>query len=421
MAAQPDTQTPPRGRGPLAPLCDFLTAVTGPWTRDNAWSWFKIIVAVLLIRWLWFEPFTIPSGSMEPTLHGDPRFLRGDRVAVNKFVYGPRVPFMDKRLFHLRSPERWDIVVFNSPAPDAQYKILIKRIVGLPGERIRIADGKIHVNGEPLDLPPHMPPDTYYTAGRGGLAMLSGAMRYGIDPRDEYSLIPPGHYLMLGDNSANSQDGRYFGWVPEENIIGRTFCIWWPIARRRDFTGFTSTPWGMGLLYGLPVAFLLYGVVTASFFQSWRVRRSPMPDMPRPGERIIVNRMAFGLRIPGIRGRLTSGRSPRCGEVIMYHLTRHEHEDGALEIGRVAAAAGRRVQLTDGTVSLDGPGGPVARPAFSPEELDAGGAIPPRCVVALTADGDDALRADLVHHEDLYGSVASVWWPLRRARRIHEG
>ncbi|HNV21125.1 MAG TPA: S26 family signal peptidase, partial [Candidatus Hydrogenedentes bacterium] len=102
-------------RGMFGRLQDAITFVTGPWTKENGKAWLKVVVVVLLIRWLWFEPFSIPSGSMEPTLHGDAKFLKGDRVAVNKLAYGPRVPFSNMRLIDLGDPERWDIVVFITP------------------------------------------------------------------------------------------------------------------------------------------------------------------------------------------------------------------------------------------------------------------------------------------------------------------
>ncbi|MGI6460164.1 MAG: signal peptidase I [Candidatus Hydrogenedentales bacterium] len=126
-------------RGVFSRLRDAITFITGPWTVENGKAWLKVIVVVLLIRWLWFEPFSIPSGSMEPTLHGDAKFLKGDRVAVNKLAYGPRVPFCNIRLLDMGDPARWDIVVFITPEEGAAHKVLIKRVAGLPGERVTIS------------------------------------------------------------------------------------------------------------------------------------------------------------------------------------------------------------------------------------------------------------------------------------------
>jgi len=85
-------------------------------------------------------------------------------------------------------------------------------------------------------------------------------MRYGILPDDEYAVVPEGHYFLLGDNSGNSVDGRIYGWVPEQNLVGRAFSIWWPIGRWTDFTGWSGAWWGMLLLYGIPLAIAGYGV-----------------------------------------------------------------------------------------------------------------------------------------------------------------
>jgi hypothetical protein len=207
----------------------------------------------------------------------------------------------------------------------------------LPGERIHIADGKIWVNGAPVEPPESLRDVLHYTdhlefletdvrrfavqLARSGakpgllnptnftvqdlyqqlegirerlsdqdpgalsdeaiaavtvalspvslnivrqlLGLQQGMthpMRYGILPDDAYSLVPENCYLVCGDNSANSADGRFFGWLPNDHILGRAFCIWWPPSRIRDFTGFSRTGWGMTLLYGLPALIIVYNV-----------------------------------------------------------------------------------------------------------------------------------------------------------------
>lgn len=319
-------------------LYSIVVAITGPWTWRNALGWGLLIGFVLAFRWLLLDQYQIPTGSMEPTLHGDPRFLRGDRVSVNKLAYGPRVPFMNKRLFHLSDPQRWDIVVFNSPDPKAVHPTLVKRIVGLPGERIQIGnDGRIVVNGTAVDPPEQWRSVLHYKTrldhsqsdvqafilqmiqrnafpsllnpnnpgvrslmkeladmraalnGRDvstlappeieqlikGLSPLSldisselfsleqatqYPLQYGVRPEDEFSVVPPNCYLVLGDNSGDSVDGRYFGWLPNDNILGRAVCIWWPIPRCRDFTGFSKTWWGKAILYGPPLLLAAYEI-----------------------------------------------------------------------------------------------------------------------------------------------------------------
>ena len=140
-------------RRPLRLAARVLRALTGPWTWKNLGGWLVLILGVLAVRWLLFEPYRVPSGSMEPTLQGAMRFFRDDRVVVNKLVYGPRIPFTTRRVLRLAEPKRWDIVVFRNVVEDAEHKTLIKRIVGLPGERIRIAEGRIHVNGAAVEPP----------------------------------------------------------------------------------------------------------------------------------------------------------------------------------------------------------------------------------------------------------------------------
>lgn len=305
-----------------------LTALTGPWTRGNLLSWIVLIAAVAVLKGCLMDQYTIPSGSMEPTLLGDPRFFRGDRVLVDKTAFGLRVPFTKKWLGTWSGPERWDIVVFQSVEPDAKHPILIKRVVGLPGEEVEIRDGAVYINGEkqtppdaggkpvrytsefeldkpelkrqflhlakmntpvPILNPEHPPVRALYTdmdkfhalvfdkdvdalddaeverlcrdVNPASLNTVKHLVRaglpelvYGLRPEPEFRRVPEGHYLMLGDNSGQSLDGRVYGWVPRENLVGRTFAVWWPWPRRRDFTGFSGTWWGMLMLYGIPAA-----------------------------------------------------------------------------------------------------------------------------------------------------------------------
>ncbi len=137
---------------------------TGPWTSANGLSWMRLLILFLIIRWGVLTVYSIPSESMEPVLHGDTNFAARDRVAVNKLAFGPRVPFTTARIFETGAPKRWDIVVFDSPAPSEEGQILIKRVVGLPGERVRVVNGGILVDGKRLDPPEEIAETLSYLA-----------------------------------------------------------------------------------------------------------------------------------------------------------------------------------------------------------------------------------------------------------------
>jgi len=275
----------------------LLQSFTGPWTRRNLLGWLAVFGLFLFLKGCVIDQFTVPTGSMEPTIHGDPNFFRGDRVLVNKWLYGLRIPFTTRWLCHWGAPKRWDIVVFRHPDPTSPHRHLIKRVVALPGERVVLHHGRVTIDGEELPLPPELPPDTYYVNNvdmqamivrwedsieqRAFLSMVQSEypMRYGVEPApgvapaDEYCVVPDNCYYVLGDNSVSagqfSVDSRVWGWVPRENLLGRAFSVWWPWERRRDFTGFSKTWWGAALLYGIPGCIVLYEVV-----QRWRRRRS---------------------------------------------------------------------------------------------------------------------------------------------------
>lgn len=248
---------------------NILQAITGPWTKRNLVEWMIIIGSVLFIKGCIFDQYLIPSGSMEPILHGGNLFI-GDRVLVNKIIYGIRIPFTTTRLYTWNKPQRWDIVVFKCVDKKSEHSTLIKRVVGLPGEKIRIQNGRIFVNGELIHFPPSMPPHIYYLNDEDLVYQYKNnpdprakkfieemrkkyPYRYGCIDEEIYTVIPEGHYFLLGDNSLNSVDSRIYGWVPENHIIGRAFAIWWPPHRWRDFTGFFGTLWGKTVLYIVPL------------------------------------------------------------------------------------------------------------------------------------------------------------------------
>jgi signal peptidase I len=167
------------------------------------------IVLALLIRAFVVQAFTIPSGSMMDTL------LIGDYILVNKFLYGPEIPFTDVHLPGLREPQRGDIIVFKYP--NDENRDFIKRIVALGGETVQVRDNKVLVNGRPLDEP-YVKPGSFTSSPSGHCGYL-----YGCEP----TVVPRGAYFVMGDNRDNSQDSRYWGFVRGDKIRGKAFLIYW--------------------------------------------------------------------------------------------------------------------------------------------------------------------------------------------------
>jgi signal peptidase I len=199
-----------------------------PWYIDQAKSFFPILVIVLIIRSFIAEPFRIPSGSMMPTL------LHGDFILVNKFAYGVRLPVSHTKIFGSGLPERGDVAVFRYPQnPSLDY---IKRVVGLPGDVIEYRNKKLFINQKRM-------PQTKvgHFIGQGRDAAMNGAEQKveNLQTIEHEVLlnqkrlsingswrVPEGHYFVMGDNRDNSNDSRYWGTVPEENLVGKAFFIW---------------------------------------------------------------------------------------------------------------------------------------------------------------------------------------------------
>jgi signal peptidase I len=195
---------------------------------EYARSFFPIVLIVLLLRSFIAEPFRIPSGSMMPTL------LVGDFILVNKFTYGIRLPVINKKIIELSKPNRGDIVVFRYPKdPTVDY---IKRIVGLPGDKVVYSNKKLTIN----DLPVQQTSlGSYQGLGQGEemsgaedlLENLTGVehrilIRNGTPTVEFVYVVPEGNYFAMGDNRDNSNDSRYWGPVPEANLVGKAFFIW---------------------------------------------------------------------------------------------------------------------------------------------------------------------------------------------------
>lgn len=218
-----------------------------PWYVEYSKSFFPVILLVFTLRSFLVEPFKIPSGSMMPTL------LAGDYILVNKFTYGLRIPVLNNTFIKMNRPKRGDVFVFHyPPQPTIDY---IKRVVGLPGDVIQYQDKHLIINGQKLDV---KFTDNYnyriaYKDASGGeqensmtaqkLSEQLGDVKHEIlihDAPNQYSsnslgeklqngeavTVPADHYFAMGDNRDNSADSRIWGFVPEHNLVGKAFFIW---------------------------------------------------------------------------------------------------------------------------------------------------------------------------------------------------
>ena len=179
--------------------------------REWAESIFIAFILAMFIRTFFIQAFKIPSGSMRMTL------MEGDRLMVNKLRYGPKLPLTDQRLPGLTKPQRGDVIVFIYP--EDHKRDFIKRLIALGGETVEIKDGHIYIDDEFWNDPrtDHI---YYYNQGPYG------------EEGDKIK-VPEGQFYVLGDNSASSRDSRYWGFVPDQNIIGRAEFIYWPLNRMR--------------------------------------------------------------------------------------------------------------------------------------------------------------------------------------------
>ncbi|WP_300726492.1 signal peptidase I [Pseudomonas sp.] len=214
-------------------------------------SFFPVLFIVLVLRSFLVEPFQIPSGSMKPTLDV------GDFILVNKFSYGIRLPVIDKKIIEVGDPKRGDVMVFRYPSdPSVNY---IKRVVGLPGDKVRYtSDKKLYVNDQLVaeqlvgTEPGTLGSAQLYKEKLGEVEhMIRKEMsRYRAPPDNEW-MVPAGHYFMMGDNRDNSNDSRYWddpnipknelGMVPDENIVGKAFAVWmsWPEPKMSNLPNFS--------------------------------------------------------------------------------------------------------------------------------------------------------------------------------------
>ncbi len=220
-----------------------------PLLAEYSQSFFPVILLVFLLRSFLFEPFQIPSGSMLPTLK------IGDFILVNKFEYGIRLPIINKKIIDIGKPHHGDVVVFRYPMdPSLDY---IKRVIGLPGDTVSYHNKQLSINGVPVVEQRHGSYD-YVTSNLNAVTAQEYTEQLGkhrheiliqpesptlyVDQVDNQFAwrnncqyddngftckVPPDHYFMMGDNRDGSNDSRYWGFVPDRNIVGRAFLIWW--------------------------------------------------------------------------------------------------------------------------------------------------------------------------------------------------
>ncbi|MBP6651625.1 MAG: signal peptidase I [Xylophilus sp.] len=214
-----------------------------PWWLDWTAGLFPVILVVFVLRSFLFEPFKIPSGSMIPTL------LIGDLILVNKFTYGVRLPVIHTKITEGNAPQRGDVMVFRyPPQPSLDY---IKRVIGVPGDEVAYLNKRLTINGK--EVPTKAVPDffdesqvRYFKQFEEELgakphrvlnnteapAFVQGASNFEYRQNCTYSVegvvckVPEGHYFMMGDNRDNSLDSRYWGFVPDKNIVGKAFFVW---------------------------------------------------------------------------------------------------------------------------------------------------------------------------------------------------
>ena len=224
-----------------------------PWWLDWTAGLFPVIAVVFVLRSFLFEPFKIPSGSMIPTLHV------GDLILVNKFPYGVRLPVLNTKITEGNAVQRGDVMVFRyPPRPSLDY---IKRVIGVPGDEVAYLNKQLTINGQPVSkdvrtdffeqdsmryiaqfeekLPLGTKPSEMTDARTHNLlndkdrpSFIPGVEDFAFKDNCHYTVegvtckVPAGHYFMMGDNRDNSLDSRYWGFVPEKNIVGKAFFVW---------------------------------------------------------------------------------------------------------------------------------------------------------------------------------------------------
>lgn len=239
--------------GDITPAREAL--LLQPWWLDWTAGLFPVILVVFLLRSFLFEPFKIPSGSMVPTL------MVGDLILVNKYHYGVRLPVINKKIIALNDPQRGDVMVFRYPEnPSIDY---IKRVVGVAGDEVSYRNQQLYLNGNLVETQPL--PDFYdednvryakQFSEELGLAphhiLVDRERPTVVRPHDTFPFkencrysaegvtckVPVGHYFMMGDNRDHSDDSRFWGFVPDQNVVGKAFFIWMNFSNVKRFGPF---------------------------------------------------------------------------------------------------------------------------------------------------------------------------------------
>lgn len=235
-------------------------AIEAALLRQPTWieysgSFFPVIALVFVLRSFLYEPFKIPSSSMVPTL------LVGDLILVNKYTYGIRLPVLNKKIIEVNDPQRGDVMVFKYPKDMTQD--YIKRVIGVPGDKIVYENKRLTVNGKPVA---YTPLDDYLDDERpiyhkqlvenlGGephrvlnsenkpSVEIASVENFPLREACDFSyekfscIVPEGNYFMMGDNRDNSLDSRYWGFVPDKNIVGKAFFVWMNFSNPKRIGG----------------------------------------------------------------------------------------------------------------------------------------------------------------------------------------
>src|SRR6059036_781710 len=196
-----------------------------PFKKSTLREYFEsIVIAVILalfIRTFVVQAFKIPTGSMEENL------LIGDHLLVNKFVFGPTASPLERAVLPIGTIRRGDVVVFKYPVePDRDF---IKRVIGLPGETVEVKDKKVYINGKPLEER-----YVHFLAPPTGSSELHEVTSFDVRERYGPVTVPPNQYFVMGDNRDNSQDSRYWGFLPRENVKGKALVIYWSYESERE-------------------------------------------------------------------------------------------------------------------------------------------------------------------------------------------
>lgn len=219
-------------------------------------SFFPVIALVFFLRSFLYEPFKIPTSSMVPTL------LVGDLILVNKYTYGVRLPILNEKIINVNDPKRGDVMVFKYPKDMSQD--YIKRVIGVPGDKIVYENKRLTVNGNvitytPLDdyldeegsfsyrkqLLENLPEKKHRILNREDqpnvnlsiVDRFAGSEGCTFSPEKYSCIVPPGNYFMMGDNRDNSLDSRYWGFVPDKNIVGKAFFVWMNLGNPKRIGG----------------------------------------------------------------------------------------------------------------------------------------------------------------------------------------